>query len=100
MCCLISLRRELEANERAAILGHELQHACELAQSTAGDVQAVRRLYQELGHRVNRREELFETRAALLAGQRVWAELRTARQAVPSRQEEPSRQVVPSRKDH
>ena len=79
----ISLRRELEANERAAILGHELQHACELADSTAGDLPAVRRLYEEFGHRVSRREELFETRAALLAGQRVWLELRS-RQAEPS----------------
>ena len=37
----ISLLRGLEATERAAILGHELQHACELADSTANDVQAV-----------------------------------------------------------
>lgn len=79
----ISLRRGLEANERAAVLGHELQHACELADSTANDLQAVRRLYEGLGHRVSRREELFETRAALLAGHRVWVELRS-RQTVPS----------------
>ena len=90
----ISLRRELEATERAAILGHELQHACELADSTAGDLPAVRRLYEELGHRVSRREELFETRAALLAGQRVWLELRS-RQAVPSHLEPD----LPGRKD-
>lgn len=73
----ISLRRGLDAYERAAILGHELQHACELADSPARDLPAVRRLYEGLGHRVSRREELFETRAALLAGQRVWAELRS-----------------------
>ncbi len=34
----ISLRRGMDATERAAILGHELQHACELADSTATDV--------------------------------------------------------------
>lgn len=85
----ISLRRGLEATERAAILGHELQHACELADSTAGDVQAVRRLYERLGHRVNSRGEVFETRAALLAGQRVWVELRS-RRAIPSHLAGPS----------
>ena len=79
----ISLRREIDATERAAILGHELQHACELADSTASDVPGVRRLYESLGQRVNRGEEAFETRAAVLAGQRVWLELRS-RQAEPS----------------
>ena len=79
----ISLLRGLEATERAAILGHELQHACELADSTANDLEAVRRLYEGLGHRVNRSEELYETPAALLAGQRVWMEIRS-RQTAPS----------------
>lgn len=79
----ISLLRGLEATERAAVLGHELQHACELADSTAHDLPAVRRLYEGLGQRLNRGEELFETRAALLAGQRVWLEIRS-RQAEPS----------------
>lgn len=79
----ITLKRGLDATERAAILGHELQHACELADSTAYDLPAVRRLYEGLGHRVGGREELYETPAALLAGQRVWLELRS-RQTVPS----------------
>lgn len=104
----ISLLRDLQPNERAAILGHELQHACELAESNASDPQAVRRLYEALGRRVSQRVELFETRAALEAGHRVWVELRSrstprrgvpSRQAVSSRQEEPSRQDVSSRKD-
>ena len=86
----ISLRRGLDATERAAILGHELQHACELADSTANDLEAVRRLYEGLGHRVNSRADLFETRAALQAGQRVWLELR-------SRQAEPSHLALPTR---
>jgi len=79
----ISLRRGLESTERAAILGHELQHACELADSTAADIPGVRRLYESLGRRINRGEELFETRAAVLAGQRILLEVR-------SRQSEPS----------
>ena len=79
----ITLKRGLEATERAAILGHELQHACELADSTAYDVHGVRRLYEGLGRRVDRREELYETPAALLAGQRIWIELRS-RQAAPT----------------
>lgn len=79
----ISLRRGMDATERAAILGHELQHACELADSTATDLPGVRRLYERLGHRISRSEELFETREALQAGQRVLLELRS-RQAEPS----------------
>ena len=79
----ISLLRGLEATDRAAVLGHELYHACELADSTAHDLPAVRRLWEGLGERINRREEMFETRAALLAGQRVWVELRS-RHAEPS----------------
>ena len=79
----ISLLRSLEATERAAVLGHELYHASELADSTAYDLPAVRRLWEGLGQRISGREELYETRAALLAGQRVWLELRS-RQAEPS----------------
>ncbi len=45
--------------------------------------QGVRRLYERLGHRISRSEELFETREALQAGQRVGLELRS-RQAEPS----------------
>ncbi|MDO8677932.1 MAG: hypothetical protein Q7R30_05125 [Acidobacteriota bacterium] len=93
----ISLRRGLEANERAAILGHELQHACELADSAANDLPAVRRLYEGLGHRVDRGEELFETRAALLAGQRVWLELRSRPAFAPGASA--GKQEAPSRKD-
>ena len=79
----ISLRRGMDALERAAILGHELQHACELADSTATDIPGVRRLFERLGQRINRGEELFETPEAVQAGQRVLLELRS-RQAAPS----------------
>jgi hypothetical protein len=98
----ISLLRELEPDERAAILGHELQHACELAASTAASHDAVRELFETTGHRVGGKGKTatFDTDAAVLAGQRAWAELRsTSRQEVPSRREVPSRQEVPSRKD-
>ena len=79
----ISLRRGMAATERATILGHELQHACELADSTATDQQGGRRLYERLGHRISGSEPLFETREALQAGQRVGLEVRS-RQAEPS----------------
>lgn len=79
----VALRRNLDATERAAILGHELQHACELADSDAADLPAVRRLYEGLGPRLRGQQEMFETGAALRAGQQVWLELRS-RQSAPS----------------
>lgn len=59
--------------ERTALLGHELQHARELAESNAGDMTAVRRLFERTGRRTG---ELFETRAAIDAERLVRRELR------------------------
>ena len=70
----VALDRQLLPDSRAAILGHELQHALEIAISDAGDHDAVRELYERIGRRVDRREH-FETAAAALAGRRVWSEL-------------------------
>ena len=72
----ISLGMDLRHEARAAILGHELQHACEIAASDAHDMDAVRRLYQESGHHPTHAEDVFETRAALLVERQVKAELR------------------------
>jgi hypothetical protein len=95
----VSLLRGLSPNARAAMLGHELQHAYELAESQAGTDGSVRELFAMTGQRVGR-GEVFETRAAVRAGQRVWTDLRsTSRQEVPSRPDVPSRQGVPSRQD-
>lgn len=79
----ITLLRGLEPRERATMLGHELQHACEIAASGAADQEAVRRLFENLnglahGHRVS-----FETRAAVIAERQVSLELRGSRLPVP-----------------
>ncbi len=72
----ITLAVDLRPEARAAILGHELQHACELAASDAHDTDAVRRLYQSVGHHPTNSEDVFETRAALMVERQVKAELR------------------------
>jgi hypothetical protein len=72
----ISLAAELRAERRAAILGHELQHACELAASEAYDLDAVRRLYQSSGHQPFAGDDTFETKAAMMVERQVRTELR------------------------
>jgi len=72
----IILARDLSPYNRAAVLGHELQHACEIARSTADTEAAVRQLFERLGHTNSKQPDYFETRAALLAGRQVAIELR------------------------
>jgi hypothetical protein len=81
----IMLARDLSPYYRAAVLGHELQHACEIARSTADTHEAVRALFERLGHADSKQPTYFETPAALLAGRQVAGELRrntTSRLAV------------------
>lgn len=97
----ISLAAHLHTETRAAILGHELQHACEIAASEAHDIDGVRRLYEAAGHHPTHSADVFETRAALRVERQVRSELRDrSRQEVPSRQAVPSRRAVSSRQDH
>ena len=72
----ISLAVGLRPESRAAILGHELQHACEVAASGADDIEAVRRLYQASGHSPLAGADMFETEAAIRVERQVKAELR------------------------
>lgn len=72
----ITIGTELPARLRAAILAHELQHACEVADSPADDVESLRNLFEHQGHRNG---EFFETTAAIQAERHVQLELRTAR---------------------
>ena len=69
----------LPVNQRTAILGHELQHAREIAASPASDAEGVRRLYQRIGQRVSGALDVFDTHAAASAGRRVWDDLRLFR---------------------
>jgi hypothetical protein len=72
----ITLAAEMRPDSRAAVLGHELQHACELAASNAHDEDGVRRLFQTTGHRPGPSEDVFETRAAMLVERQVKTDLR------------------------
>jgi hypothetical protein len=72
----ITIGTDLPARLRAAILAHELQHACEVADSMADDGASGRRMFELLGHRNG---DFFETTAAIQAEQHVQMELRTAR---------------------
>jgi hypothetical protein len=72
----ITLAVDNRADSRAAVLGHELQHACELAASDAHDDDGVRRLFQATGHHPGQSEDVFETRAAMLVERQVKTDLR------------------------
>jgi len=74
----ISLAVDMRSERRAAILGHELQHACEVAASDAHDLDGVRRLYEAAGHHPTHSADVFETKAALVVERQVEAELRMA----------------------
>ena len=72
----IAIRAELSRSMRAAILGHELQHACEVADSGANDAAAVERLFERDGERMGR---FYETRAAQDTERLVMMELQSRR---------------------
>ena len=69
----ITINAELSKSGRTAILGHELQHACEVAASEADDVQSLRQLFEKQGHRVG---GFFETRSAMRIESLIRGELR------------------------
>jgi hypothetical protein len=71
----IDLAASLPWPLRVATLGHELQHACELARSTASTSGAVRALYEQIGRGSITAGGAFETADAEQAGREVWLEL-------------------------
>lgn len=87
----ISLLRALEANYRAAILGHELQHAREVADADVWDAESMRTLYATIGHQSPGAKDMFDTSAAADVGVRIWLELhgfrKTEREAADKTQE-------------
>jgi len=72
----ITIGTDLAPKLRSAILGHELKHACEVADSAANDVESMRELFENEGHRAG---QYFETRAAIQTEMRVRMELRSGR---------------------
>jgi len=95
----ITIAAGMAHNSRTAILGHELQHALEIADSTAVTAGEVRKLFEAEGYRVIGGHDFFETAAAIQVEKVVRLELRagTLRQEVPPRQAVTSRREVPSR---
>ncbi len=83
----ITIASELAPDDRTAILGHELQHATEIARSRAHDTASVRELYKGIGQRLEAMHEAYETTAAIEAGSRVWFDLRRARRSSTKAQE-------------
>lgn len=65
-------------DDAVALLGHELQHAVELAsEPDVADLAAYERLYRRIGYRSCTRElRCFDTAAAVAAGRAVRMELR------------------------
>ena len=74
----ITIATDLSKSGRTIILGHELQHACEVAVSAADDVESVKELFEKEGHRAG---DYFETRAAIDAERLVRNELNAVRAA-------------------
>ncbi|MEO7158130.1 MAG: hypothetical protein ABI039_11230 [Vicinamibacterales bacterium] len=68
----ITIGADLTPRMRSAILGHELQHACEVADSSADDAVSMRELFEQAGDRAG---SYFETRAALQTERTVRLEL-------------------------
>jgi hypothetical protein len=68
----ISLGSDLAPRVRAVILGHELQHAVEVAESAAMDAESIRELFEHEGHRIG---QFFETMAAIRTERSVRREL-------------------------
>ncbi|HEX6164863.1 MAG TPA: hypothetical protein VFZ31_15960 [Vicinamibacterales bacterium] len=68
----IAVATDLPKAARAAILGHELQHAVEVARSDAADGDSLRRLFSKQGEQSGR---YFDTRAAVRVERNVRREL-------------------------
>jgi len=72
----ITLGAGLPLKQRSSILAHELQHAWEVARSPASNVEELKRLFENEGHRAG---EYYETRAAVEVEKNVWVELTAGR---------------------
>jgi hypothetical protein len=72
----ITLSVWLTPSDRVAILGHELQHAIELAHADATDTAALRRLFTSEGAYAVRTDDYFETREAVRVEKRIRRELK------------------------
>ena len=72
----VTLDANLTLRNRSVILGHELKHACEVADSSAANVAQLRELFERAGHRDG---AYFETQAAIETEREVRTELSASR---------------------
>ena len=70
----ITIGSDLSTTARTAILGHELQHACEIAASQADDVEGLRQMFEREGSFDG---GFFETAGAIEIEKRVRLEVTT-----------------------
>jgi len=75
----ITLGARLPLKQRSSILAHELQHAWEVARSPASNVEELKRLFENEGHRASEYGEYYETRAAIEIERNVRMELTAGR---------------------
>jgi hypothetical protein len=72
----IQIRNDLTAAETIALIGHELQHALEIAGAPAvRDATTMLSLYRRIGHPSAGTQHAFDTDAAQAAGRQVRVEL-------------------------
>ena len=77
----VAITSALSLDQRAAVLGHELRHALEVAESHVSNAEEMRVLYTAIGQAAPGPKNTFETEAALEAGEQVWSELHGLRPA-------------------
>jgi hypothetical protein len=84
---ILLLRDPLPVN-RVAVLGHELQHACEIARSPARDASGMRVLFDAIGRPAVGERTAYETEAAIKVSRVVWYEVQgDAKKAARAKQE-------------
>ena len=83
----ISLDRRYAGTQRLAVLGHELQHAVEIADApSVADNEGVAALYQSIGFRSdNGRHDCYDSRLAIETGRQVQREILSAASSADSR---------------
>jgi len=78
----ITIDARLPLTARGIILGHELQHACEIAASSADDVASLRALFDRAGRRI---DGFYDTREAVIVEKHVGRELSAPNGPIGSR---------------
>jgi hypothetical protein len=85
----IAVDAQLSPEERVSVLGHELQHACEIARSAVRNGEAVRELFELIGRRVSELPNAYDTEEAVSAGVQVWHDIhRSSRRSTVAAQRE------------